>query len=159
MKALDAIDIQILKILQENADTPLSEIAEAVNLTTTPCWKRIKRFEDEGIIQSRVAVIDAPAVGLGFSAFMQVMSSRHDQSWTDNFIARVSNHAEVRGFWRISGDYDYLIQVQVKDMQAFDQYYKKLVSQISGLSKVTTTFVMESLKDSTALPLDLLQAN
>lgn len=152
MSTLDSVDRTLLRLLQKDATLALSELADAVNLTTTPCWKRLKRLEDEGILRQRVALLDAAKLGLSFTAFVQIKTSNHSKEWYNTFVNTVSDFPEVMEFYRMAGDYDYMMKVQVADMQAFDLFYKKLVNSIEGLTNVTSTFAMEPLKYTTALP-------
>ena len=151
--SLDRTDLHLLRLLQKDASLSLAQLADAVNLSTTPCWKRLKRLEASGILKQRVALLDPVKLGLSFTAIVQVKTSDHSQDWCNRFINAVSNYPEVMEFYRMAGDYDYLMKVQVADMQAFDTFYKKMVTQIKGLTKVTSSFAMESLKHTTALPI------
>ncbi|OBT14018.1 transcriptional regulator [Vibrio sp. UCD-FRSSP16_10] len=150
---LDKTDKKLLSMLQNDATLPLTELAEAVNLTTTPCWKRLKRLEEEGVIQSRVALIDPEKLGLSFTAFVFIKTSDHSHEWYQQFVDVVSDFAQVMEFYRMAGDYDYMLKVLVKDMQSFDAFYKTLVNAVPGISNVTSTFAMESIKYTTELPL------
>lgn len=152
MSSLDAVDRTLLRLLQQDATLALSELAEAVNLTTTPCWKRLKRLEEDGILRQRVALLDAAKLGLSFIAFVQIKTSNHSKDWYNGFVHAVEEFPEVMEFYRMAGDYDYMMKVQVADMRAFDLFYKKLVNSIEGLTNVTSTFAMEPLKYTTALP-------
>ncbi|QSX34425.1 Lrp/AsnC family transcriptional regulator [Shewanella avicenniae] len=149
---LDNTDKTLLRLLQQDATISLNELAERVNLTTTPCWKRLKRLEDEGIISRRVALLNPEKLGLVLTAFVQIVTNNHSNDWYQGFVSRVSEFAEVMEFYRMAGEYDYMMKVQVADMKRFDDFYKKLVNNVEGISKVTSTFAMESLKYSTALP-------
>lgn len=150
---LDNTDKTLLKLLQQDATISLNELAEQVNLTTTPCWKRLKRLEDAGVIAKRVALLDPEKLGLELTAFVLVVTNNHSHEWYQCFVDKVSEFAEVMEFYRMAGEYDYMMKVQVADMKSFDEFYKKLVNNVAGISKVTSTFAMESLKYSTALPL------
>lgn len=150
---LDKVYWQILAILQQDCTVSLNELAEAVNLTTTPCWKRLKKMEEGGVIRERVALLDAQALDLSFTAFVMVTTNNHSHEWYCRFVTAVEEFPEVMEFYRMAGEYDYMMKVQVKDMPCFDRFYKKLVNSIEGLNKVTSTFAMESLKYTTQLPL------
>ncbi|MBV7261370.1 Lrp/AsnC family transcriptional regulator [Photobacterium sp. WH24] len=150
---IDTTDRLLLDLLQMDASLSLNDLAEAVNLTTTPCWKRLKRLEEAGILKRRVALLDPDKLGLSFIAFVQIKTSDHSQDWYHRFVATVSEFPEVMEFYRMAGEYDYMMKVQMADMSAFDSFYKKLVNSISGLTNVTSTFAMEPLKYTTALPL------
>ncbi|WPC75026.1 Lrp/AsnC family transcriptional regulator [Vibrio porteresiae] len=149
---LDPIDRQLLAMLQANGNISLNELAEAVNLTTTPCWKRLKKLEDSGIIKKRVALLDADKLGLSFIAFVMIKTNDHSHEWYRRFVKVVEEFPEVMEFYRMAGEYDYMMKVLAKDMKNFDEFYKKLVNSIDGINNVTSTFAMESLKYTTELP-------
>ncbi|ELY4437210.1 Lrp/AsnC family transcriptional regulator [Cronobacter dublinensis] len=150
---LDKIDCRLLALLQEDATLSLQALADAVNLTTTPCWKRLRRLEDDGYIIKRVALLDPEKLGLGLTAFMLIKTQHHSSDWYSRFVAVVEEMPEVLGFWRMAGEYDYLMRVQVADMKSYDDFYKRLVNRVPGLSDVTSSFAMEQIKYTTALPL------
>ena len=150
---LDKTDRTLLALLQNDGTISLNELAEKVNLTTTPCWKRLKRLEDEGIIEKRVALLNPEKLGLLFTAFVLVKTSDHSHEWYSRFADTVSDFPEVMEFYRMAGEYDYMMKVQVEDMKRFDEFYKRLVNSVDGISNVTSTFAMESLKYTTALPI------
>ncbi|MDR9827947.1 Lrp/AsnC family transcriptional regulator [Vibrio sp. FNV 38] len=152
---LDSTDRKILTLLQNDATVSLSDIAEAVNLTTTPCWKRLKKLEESGVIGKRVALLDPEKLSLSFTAFVMIKTSNHSNPWYEAFVATVNEFPEVMEFYRMAGEYDYMMKVQVKDMKCFDAFYKKLVNSVEGISNVTSTFAMEPLKYTTALPIEL----
>lgn len=149
---LDKTDKILIQALQENADVSVAALAEKVNLTTTPCWKRIKRLEDAGVIRKRVALIDPDSVGLAFTAFVHIKTNDHSEAWYRKFAQTASQFPEIMEFYRMAGEYDYMMKVQVADMPAFDHFYKKLVNSVPSLNNVTSTFAMEALKYTTALP-------
>jgi len=149
----DQIDRTLLRLLQKDASLSLADLAQAVNLTTTPCWKRLKRLEDSGVLCQRVALLDPVKLGVSFTAFVQVRTANHSDKWYHNFVETVSGFEEVVDFHRISGDYDYIMKVQVADIAQFDTFYKKLVNRVEGFSNVTSTFSMETLKYTTELPI------
>ena len=151
---IDKIDRKILNLLQSDATVSLSDLAEAVNLTTTPCWKRLKKLESAGVIQKRVALLNPEKLDLSFTAFVLVKTSDHSHEWYSQFVSTASDFPEVMEFYRMAGEYDYMMKVLVKDMQCFDTFYKKLVNSVEGISNVTSTFAMEPLKYTTALPIE-----
>jgi len=150
---LDRIDRMILSLLQQDSTLSLNDLAEAVNLTTTPCWKRLKKLEESGVIARRVALLDPEKLDLSFTAFVLIKTSDHSHEWYSHFVVTVSEYPEVMEFYRMAGEYDYMMKVLVKDMKCFDQFYKKLVNGVKGINNVTSTFAMESLKYPTQLPL------
>ena len=150
---LDAMDIKILRILQEDATLPVAEIGKAVGLSTTPCWRRIQKLEEAGYIQKRVALLDPKKVGAGVTVFVFISTSQHTLEWLERFHAVIVDFPEVVEFYRMSGEIDYLLRVVVPDIDAYDRFYKKLISKIE-LSNVSSAFAMEQIKFMTALPLD-----
>ncbi len=143
----------ILAQLQRDASTPVSDIAESVGLSQTPCWRRIKKLEEEGVVARRVALIDPDAAGLKLTAFVAVRAARHDEAWLSKFTAHVRAIPEIVELHRMSGDVDYLMKVVCPDMASFDRIYKRLISG-AEFSDVSSTFSMETLKATTELPLD-----
>lgn len=152
---LDKIDRALLSLLQQDCTLSLQSLAESVNLTSTPCWKRLKRLEEEGYIRARVALLDNELLGLGLTAFVLLKTQQHNSEWYQTFTRVVSEMPEVLSFYRMAGEYDYLMQVQVADMKSYDDFYKRLVNGIPGLVDVTSSFAMERIKHTTALPLSL----
>lgn len=148
---MDSTDKAILRLLQSDCTLSVSEIAERVSLTTTPCWKRIQRMEKEGIINKRVTLVNPEALGLNMTVFVLVKTGSHDFEWLNAFAKQTAGFEEVVEIYRMSGVYDYMLKVVVSDMKAFDDFYKKLVSQVS-LVEVTSSFAMEQIKYTTALP-------
>lgn len=151
---LDSTDKELLRLIQQDGTLSLNALAEAVNLTTTPCWKRLKRLEEGGVIDKRVALLNPETLGLLFTAFVMVKTSDHSHEWYSRFVQTVSQFPEVMEFYRMAGEYDYMMKVLAEDMKSFDQFYKRLVNSIDGLSNVTSTFAMEPLKYTTALPIN-----
>lgn len=150
---IDKTDQKLLALLQQDCTLSLQALADAVNLTTTPCWKRLKRLEEDGIIRGHVALLDAEKLGLGLTAFVLIKTQMHSRDWYCEFVRVVTGMPEVLGFWRMAGEYDYLMRVQVADMKRYDDFYKRMVNQVPGLSDVTSSFAMEQIKYTTALPL------
>ena len=151
---LDKIDKAILSQLQVDSSLSIHDLAESINLTISPCWKRIKKLETLGVIEKRVALLDPNTLGLSFTAFVMVKTEDHSHSWYQSFVGTVVDYPEVMEFYRMAGEYDYMLKVLVKDMKEFDLFYKKLVCGVDSLTTVTSTFAMEPLKYTTALPIE-----
>jgi Lrp/AsnC family transcriptional regulator, cysteine-sensing transcriptional activator len=149
---MDTIDKKILAVLQEDASLSVAEIGQRVGLSSTPCWKRIQRLEAEGVIQKRVALVDADKIGLGITVFVSIETSDHSQAWLDRFAVLVSAMPEVMEFHRMAGDVDYMLRVVVADMQSYDAFYKRLIAAVT-LKNVTSRFAMEKIKSTTMLPI------
>ena len=152
---MDAVDKKILVILQQDSAQPVADIARKVGLSVTPCWRRIQKLEEEGIIRSRVALLNAKQVGLGMSVFVAIKITEHSLEWLNKFATKISEYEEVVEFYRMSGDVDYLLRVVIKNMAAYDRFYKKLISEVP-LKDVSSSFAMEEIKYSTALPISQL---
>ena len=153
---MDRIDKEILALLQENADLPLAEIAGRVNLSSTPCWRRIQRLEEQGVIKRKVALLDPEKLNVGVTVFVLLRTSRHNQEWFEKLRAIVADIPEVVDFYRMSGNIDYLLRIVVPDIAAYDAVYRKLTSQIE-IFGVNSSFAMEEIKHTTALPLEYIK--
>ena len=149
---LDHIDRRILRELQADATVPIAELAERVGLSQTPCWKRVKRLTDTGVIERRVAILDREQLDLGLVVFVSIRTSRHDEAWLDAFAKGAAGLPEVVEFYRMSGETDYLLKVVVKDIAAYDGFYKRLIAA-APLQDVSSSFAMEQIKFTTALPI------
>ena len=150
---LDEIDIKILARLQIDCTAAVADIGKDVGLSTTPCWRRIQKLEESGVIQRRVAILDAQKVNAGVTVFVSIKTDQHSLAWLEKFHAAVEDLPEVVEFYRMSGEVDYLMRVVVPDIGAYDTFYKKLISRVE-ISKVSSAFAMEEIKNTTALPLD-----
>lgn len=149
---IDEIDRKILAILQDDATVPFAAIADRVGLSATPCWRRIQKLEEAGVIQARVAVLDPEKLRVGVTVFVSVKTNQHDLGWLEKFAAAVRDFPEVVEFYRMSGDVDYLLKLQVASIAAYDAVYKRLI-KAARLTDVSSAFAMEELKHTTALPL------
>jgi len=123
-----------------------------VNLSQTPCWRRIQKLEEAGVIQKRVALLNPRSIGLGLTIFVQVETGDHSKEWLERFAGTVSEMPEVMDVYRMAGDVDYLLRIEVADMPAYDDFYQKLIASIP-LKNVTSRFAMERVKSTTAYPL------
>ena len=150
---LDDMDIKILRILQEDCTRSVADIGKEVGLSTTPCWRRIQKLEEAGVVKRRVAVLDAARVNAGVTVFVSIKTDQHSLVWLEKFHEAVVDFPEVIEFYRMSGDVDYLLRVAVPDIASYDAFYKKLISRVE-ISKVSSAFAMEQIKSTTALPLD-----
>jgi len=153
---MDRIDKDILAQLQENADLPLTEIAERVNLSSTPCWRRIQRLQEQGYIQRRVALLDPIKLNVGVTVFVLLKTNQHNQAWFTKLSNTVKNIPEVVDFYRMSGSIDYLLRVVVPDIAAYDDVYKKLTQDID-IFDVSSSFAMGEIKHTTSLPLNYVK--
>src|ERR1700709_2458462 len=143
-KNLDRLDREILRLISVDASLSLADIAAHVGLTPTPCWKRIRRMEQDGIIQRRVAILDADKVGLPVSVFVAVGTADHSSDWLDRFAEVIQGTPEIVDAWRMSGDVDYLLHVVVADIASYDQFYRRLIGSVP-LRNVSSRFSMERM--------------
>ena len=150
---MDEPDRRILFWLQRDSSMPLADLAEKVGLSPSPCWRRVQRLTAEGVIRARVALLDAERVNVGVNVFVSVRTNQHKKAWADQFSACVMGLPEVIGFYRMAGDIDYLLHVVVPDIAAYDRVYKRLIERIE-LYDVSASFAIETIKSTTALPLD-----
>lgn len=152
---MDRIDKRILNLLQEDATTPVAEIGKKVGLSTTPCWRRIQKMEEDGVIKKRVALLDPAAVNAKVTVFVSIKTNSHNAEWLKRFSEVTSQFPEVVELYRMSGDIDYLLRVVVPDIQAYDEFYKRLIGKID-ITDVSSSFAMEQMKYTTQLPLEHL---
>lgn len=150
----DDLDRRILRELQVDATISIAELSARVRLSQTPCWKRIQKLEAAGVIMRRVAIVSPEAVGLGLTVLVAVEAGAHNEEWLRRFTEAVSGMPEVLDFYRMAGETDYELRVAVADMEAYDAFYKRLIEK-AALRNVTSRFVMERVKSTTALPIRL----
>jgi Lrp/AsnC family transcriptional regulator len=152
---MDRVDKMILSLIQEDATLPVADIAKRVGLSTTPCWRRIQKMEEDHVIERRVAVLNPEKINVGVTVFVSITTDKHNHEWLKRFAEVISKFPEVVGFYRMSGQVDYLLKVVVPDISAYDAFYKKLVSEID-IEDVSSAFAMERIKDTTQLPLNYI---
>ena len=150
---MDDVDRKILACVQEDSTLPLAEIAKRVGLSSTPCWRRIQKLEEAGVIRKRVALLDGAKLNCGVTVFVSVRTDQHTAAWLRKFADVVTEFPEVVEFYRMSGEVDYLLRVVVPDIAAYDTFYQRLIETID-LSDVSSSFAMEQIKYTTSLPLD-----
>ena len=151
--SIDKIDKAILAMLQANASASLQEVSDHVNLSATPCWRRIQRLEREGYIRQRVALLDPAKLNVGVTVFVSIRTSQHNEQWVRRFTAVVTAIPQIVEFYRMSGEVDYLLRVVVPDIAAYDAFYKRMIARIE-IRDVSSAFAMEQIKYTTDLPLD-----
>jgi len=152
MDKIDELDRRILVQLQRDSDLPLDDVADRVGLSRNAVWRRIKALETKGIITGRVAILDAGQLSLGLTVYLSIRTTNHQPDWLDKFARAVAQMPEIQGAYRMSGELDYLVRVRVADVAGYDRFYQRLIRKID-MSDVSASFVMESLKDTTELPL------
>ncbi|MEM7207796.1 MAG: Lrp/AsnC family transcriptional regulator [Pseudomonadota bacterium] len=152
---MDRYDKQILELLQRNAELPLLEIAERVGLSKNPCWRRIRKLQESGIIKQKVALLNPAKLNVAVTVFINVRTNQHSNEWLEAFSSAVADIPEIVEFYRMSGDVDYILKAVVPNVEAFDRVYKTLISKVD-IFEVSSHFAMEELKNTTQLPLDYL---
>lgn len=151
---LDAIDRRILAELQRDGTLSVDQLSARVGLSRNACWRRVRMLEDEGVITGRVALVDAERLGLGLSVFILVRTSTHDPEWLARFREAATSFPEITGIYRMSGDLDYVLRARVADVKAYDRLYQRLIAKVP-LSDVSASFVMEEIKETTVVPVEI----
>ncbi|MBT5111016.1 MAG: Lrp/AsnC family transcriptional regulator [Rhodospirillaceae bacterium] len=149
---MDDLDKKILAQLQTDSTLSVSDIADRVGLSATPCWRRIRIMEESGVIERRVALLNPEKLNLGVTVFVGVKTSQHNYEWLERFAKVVAEIDEVVELYRMSGEVDYLLRIVAPDIAGYDAVYKRLI-QAADLSDVSSSFAMEQIKFTTALPL------
>jgi Lrp/AsnC family transcriptional regulator len=155
---MDRIDLKILGCLQEDVTMPVASVAERVGLSASPCWRRIQSLIEKKVIRRRVALVDPESVNVPVTVFVTLKTNRHHVKWMQAFAREVAKIPEVMEFYRMSGEVDYLLRIVVPDVAAYDRVYKRLINA-SELFDVSSSFAMETLKYSTALPLNYAEVD
>ncbi|MET0497987.1 MAG: Lrp/AsnC family transcriptional regulator [Steroidobacteraceae bacterium] len=150
---LDKIDQKILAVLQEDASRSAAEIAEAVGLSQSPCWRRIQRLKDDGYISRIVALLDRQKVGLRAQIFVQVRVVKHDQVSLTEFSQAIRQFPEVMECHVILGVFDFLLRVVTKDMEAYERFYFERLSRVPNIREVNSCVAASQIKSTTAFPL------
>ena len=151
---LDEIDRRILSELQRDGTLSVDALSARVHLSRNACWRRVKRLEDERVITGRVALVDAEKAGMGLSVFIFIRTSNHDPGWLKKFHDAVAGLPEITGVYRMTGDLDYVLRARIADVKAYDRLYQRLIARVP-LSDVSASFVMEEIKYTTAIPLEM----
>lgn len=151
---IDELDRKILAELQRDATLSVDQLSDRISLSRNACWRRLRRLEDDGFITGRVALVDAEKLGLGLSVFIIIRTSHHDPDWLAKFRSAVVSFPEITGVYRMSGDLDYVLRARVSDVKAYDRLYQRLIAKVP-LSDVSASFVMEEIKETTVVPVEL----
>lgn len=148
----DETDKRILRHLQQDCTISMDVLADRVSLSRNACWRRIKQMEDRGIIRGRVALVDPAAIGLNLLVLVMIRTNDHAPDWLGRFAAAIRTMPEIIGAHRMTGDLDYVLRVRVADVQDYDRFYQRLIAKIP-IADISASFVMDDIKDTTALPL------
>lgn len=151
---MDKTDRRILNELQGDADVSMQELGERVGLSHTPCWRRVKRLEERGIIKRRVALLDADQLDLAVNVFVNVNLRRHQENALNRFEAAVQDVPEIVECYSVSGETDFLLRVVVADVTAYEHLVKSTLVHLPEVGNLTSTFALRQVKHTTALPLD-----
>ena len=154
MLEIDQIDRRILRQLQRDAGIGVEALGERVGLSRNACWRRVRLMEEAGIIKARVALVDPDALGLELTVFIAVRTDRHEPGWLEKFTQAVTGMPEILGAYRTSGELDYLLKARIADVRAYDRLYQRLIRKVE-LTDISASFVMEEIKETTELPVDL----
>jgi Lrp/AsnC family transcriptional regulator len=153
---MDKLDSRILDLLQTDGALTAAAIADRIGLSKAPCWRRIKKLQDDGIIKQTVALLNAHALNLGTTVFVTLKTAKHNAAWFEQFVRAVREIPEITEIYRMSGDVDYLVRIVVPDIDAYDVVYKRLISTVEFLD-VSASFALETIKCTTALPLTYMK--
>ena len=151
MQNFDSKDLRILRMLQRDVSLPVADIAEQIDLSVNACWRRVKRLQEETVAR-QVAILEPERFGFGLTAFVSVRTNEHNEEWLQTFSEGISKIDEVVEFYRLSGQYDYLLKILARDVADYDRVYKRII-KIAPLSDVSSSFAMERIKSTTALPI------
>ncbi|MEM8650159.1 MAG: Lrp/AsnC family transcriptional regulator [Pseudomonadota bacterium] len=149
---LDEFDLKILRFVQADASLSADQLAEKIGLSRNACWRRLKRLETESIIKRKVALVDPESVELELSVFILIKALGHEPDWLEKFKNAVTSMPEIIGAHRMSGELDYILRVRVQNVKSYDDFYQRLIARVP-IADISASFVMEDLKDTTALPI------
>lgn len=151
--ALDALDLKILHLLQEDVTLPVTDIATRLASSKSVVWRRIQRMVDEGVIRERVAVIDPHKVGLMVIVFAHIKMARHGRGVLPDFLAAIKKFPQVIECHTLMGDVDFLLKIVVKDIAEYEQFFWQGLSQIEGVQEISSSISMSQAVSTTRLPL------
>lgn len=150
---MDLLDKKIISIIQNDSSLPLATIAKRIGLSTTPCFNRIKKLEEDGVIKKRVAIIDHNKINLPIVVFLSISVEQHSKEWLENFVEKLTRYDEIVEMYRLTGDSDYLMKVMAKSIEAYDKFNQQLIKEINFRS-LNSNIVLKEIKNTTVLPLD-----
>ena len=153
MEQLDDKDIKLLKLLQNNAKLTVKELAKEINLSPSPVFERVKRLEQEGFVKKYAAILDAEKLNRGFTVFCQIKLKIHDRSVGYDFVKEIMEIPEVAECYNISGDFDFLLKVQVRDMKHYQDFVFNKLGSVDSIGSTHSTFVMAEVKNNQGLNL------
>lgn len=152
----DSTDRRILEILQNDGDLPVSDVAERVGLSTSPCWRRIKRMQELGLISKRVVLVNRRLANVAMTVFVSVRARRHSLEWAETFRKVIGQFPEIVEAYRLAGETDYLLRLAIPSIEVYDEVYQRLITRLE-FSDVSASISMEEMKFTTAVSLDYLE--
>jgi Lrp/AsnC family transcriptional regulator len=153
--SLNETDKKILSILQEQSNLTNAELAEKVGLSTAPCWRRVKRLEDLGLITNHVALVDPKKLDLDIIVYASVKLSKHTEEAIEIFENTIKIYSEVTECYTISGSMDYMVRIITRDMQTYEDFLRKKLLKMDMVNEVHSRFAVTKVKYTTAIPLEL----
>lgn len=152
---MDGIDLRILRELQDNPQIPMSDLAVKVGLSHTPCWRRVKKLEAEGVIRERAILLDAVALGLPVVVFANIKLKQHDEETLEALEAAARDRDEITECYSMSGDADYILRIVVGSIEEYEGLLKKVLLHLPGVSAVQSHFALKCIKNTTKLPIPM----
>ena len=151
---LDDVDVKILTLIQKNSGLPLSEISKRVGVSPTPCWNRIKKIEENGVISAKTIVLNRKAINLSIVVFLSIRVSHHSKNWIDDFQKLITKHDEIIEVHRLTGsDTDYLLKIVAPSIEEYDKFQQKLIGEVE-FTKMSSSISLQEMKNSHVLPLE-----
>ena len=153
---MDKIDKIILSVLQKNATLPLSDLSKRVGISKTPCWNRIRKMEEGGIINSRVTVLDNKKINLNIVVFLSVSVSSHSEEWLTDFQTILSQYDQILEAYRLTGSStDYLLKIVAPSIEEYDKFQQHLINEVK-FTKMSSSIALKEIKKTHSLPLDYI---
>ncbi|MBY8826202.1 Lrp/AsnC family transcriptional regulator [Sphingomonas colocasiae] len=154
--SLDQTDRAILSLLQQDGSLSIAELADRLGMTPPPCWRRVKRLKDEGVLRRQTWIVDPEAIGINLIVYATIRLAAHDATATQQFRDRIKTWPEVLECYILLGAIDVLVKIAVKDIKYYEEFFFKKLSQLPGVREVNSSVVVSGIKDTTALPLDFI---
>ncbi|WP_018152633.1 Lrp/AsnC family transcriptional regulator [Leeia oryzae] len=151
---LDRLDLRLLQEIQQDARLTTAELAERISLSASPCWRRLKRLEEEGVVEGYHARLNAEQLGWGVTAFVHIMMENHSAELCTQFEETVRHIPEVISCHNISGQYDFLLQIVARDLQSFGEFARKTIRSLPGIKEINSSFSLKEVKTGNALPVE-----
>lgn len=150
---IDEIDRRILMLIQHDASLTTSEIADKIGLSQAPCWRRIKKLEDSGVIRKRVTLVDHKKVGLPVMIFAHIKLSAHGKRTLPDFDDAIRRFPEVLECYTLMGETDYILKIVAPSVEAYEKFFRERLSQLPAVRETNSAIALSEIKNGTALPL------